>query len=169
MFPQINIGSFNISTFGVFLASGLLLGIFLIWRLARAWDYDEEKILDLILLTIIGGLIGARLYFVFENWVIFTKEPINIFLIHKALGFSFWGGVLGGSLALIYFTKHFNLNFWKIADIAIVGFIGGLILSNIGCFLEAVILEFLPLLFWVYLCQDLLGKDGRYNWWKEYF
>ena len=43
-----SIGKISVSSFGIFLALGILLGIFLVWRLSRAWDLDEEKILDFV-------------------------------------------------------------------------------------------------------------------------
>lgn len=135
MFPVLfSIGSITVSTFGVFMALGFLLGVFLIWRLSRAWDLDEERILDLILLTFIGGLIGARIYFVIENLTYFVNVPLNVILINKTPGFSLWGGVLGGWLTLFFLAKRLRMNFWQLADIAVVGFLGGLVLADIGCF-----------------------------------
>src|SRR5438552_13186037 len=113
MFPTLfSIGKFGISSFGVFLAFGFILGVFLIWRLARAWDLDEEKILDLTLLTFFGGLIGARIYFVLSHLSFFGLNPLKILLFQKYPGFSFWGAFLGGWLSLFYFAKKFKWDFW---------------------------------------------------------
>ncbi|MBI2337600.1 prolipoprotein diacylglyceryl transferase [Candidatus Daviesbacteria bacterium] len=136
MFPVLfSVGKISVSSFGVFLALGFLLGIFLIWRLTRAWDLNEEKILDLILLTFIGGLFASRIYFALENWQYFMASPLNLFLINKSPGFSFWGGFLGGWLTLYAFARRKRLDFWQLADIAFVGLLGGLVLSQLGCFL----------------------------------
>ncbi len=113
-----------------------MYGIFLVWRLARAWDLDEEKILDLTLLTLIGGFVGARIYFVIGHLQDFVSSPLNIILINKMPGFDFWGGFLGGWLMLFIFARRFRLDFWQLADITSVGFLGGLILSNVGFYLE---------------------------------
>lgn len=129
-----SIGKVTVSSFGVFLSLSFLLGIFLIWRLARAWDLNEEEILDLILLTFLGGLIGSRLYFVFEHLPLFS-DILNIVLVNKAPGFSFWGAFLGGWLTLYFLARKLKQDFWLLADIASVGFLGGLILSDLGCFL----------------------------------
>lgn len=130
-----SIGNFNVSSLGFFLTVAFLIGIFLVWRLARAWDLDEEKILDLTLLTFLGGLIGARVYFVIDNLSFFSSDLLKIILIPKYPGFSFWGGFLGGWLALYFFVRKFKMDFWLIADIASIGFLGGLIISDLGCFL----------------------------------
>lgn len=136
MFPVLlSFGKFSVSSFGFFLALAFLTGIFLVWRLARAWELDEEKVLDLMLLVFLGGLIGARVYFVLENAAIFATNLLGIILIHKYPGFSFWGAFLGGWLSLFYFVRFFKMNFWQIADLASVGLIGGLILANFGCLL----------------------------------
>lgn len=136
MFPVLfSIGKFSLSSFGVFLALGFLIAIFLIWRLGRAWDLDEEKTLDITLLTFLGGFFGARIYFVIEHLADFIALPLNLILINKAPGLSFWGGILGGWLTLYFLAKRKRLNFWQLADIASVGLLGGLILSDMGCFL----------------------------------
>lgn len=136
MFPVLfSAYNFSVSSFGVFATFGYLFAIFLIWRLSRAWEVDEEKILDISLLTFLGGLAGARIYFVIENWNLFASDFSKIILFYKLPGFSFWGGVLAGWLILFYLTKRLKLDFWQVADIASVGFLGGLIFGNIGCFL----------------------------------
>lgn len=129
-----SIGNISVSSFGVFLALGFLLTVLLVWRLARAWDLDEEKILDLTLLTFVGGLIGARVYFALEHWQIFFTSPLKLILIMKYPGFSFWGGFLGGWLTLHFLARRMKMDFWQAADIASVGLIGGLVLSDLGCF-----------------------------------
>lgn len=135
MYPVLfSIGNIAVSSFGVFLAAGFLLGIFLVWRLCRAWDLDEEKSLDLTLLTFIGGLLGARIYFAIENLPVFLSSPLNLVLINKAPGLNFWGGILGGWLTLYIFARRFKMDFWQLADIASVGVMGGLVLSDVGCF-----------------------------------
>jgi len=125
----------SVSSFGVFLALGFLVGVFLIWRLARAWDLNEEKILDLTLLTFLGGLIGARLFFALGHMELFAENMLGIILINKLPGFSFWGGFLGGWLTLYFFTRKKGEDFWQISDIAAIGFLGGLVLTDVGCFL----------------------------------
>lgn len=129
-----SIGSLSVSSFGFFLSLGFIYGTFLVWRLSRAWDLDEEKILDLTLLTFFGGLIGSRIYFIAEHFEVFGNI-LKMVLITKYPGFSFWGAFLGGWLMLYFFIKKFKMDFLSVLDIAAVGFFGGLIFGSIGCFL----------------------------------
>ncbi len=159
MFPVLfSIGNISISSFGVFLALGFLFGVFLVWRLSRAWDLDEEKILDLTLLTFLGGFLGARAYFVLENFQFFIQSPLKIIIFTHFPGFSFWGGFLGGWLSLFYFTRRLRLDFWQIADIASVGFLGGLIFSNIGCLLGGCSIGIASKLFFAVPQVGVIGK-----------
>lgn len=136
MFPVLfSIGRISVSSYGFFLALGIFFGIFLVWRLSRAWDLDEEKILDLTVLTFLGGLLGARAFFVIRHLTDFAAAPVNIILINKVPGLSFWGGFLAGWLILYFFARKFRIDFWQVADIAAVGLIGGVLFSDIGCFL----------------------------------
>lgn len=159
MFPVLfTFGKFAVSSFGVFLAVGFLFAVFLIWRLARAWDLDEERILDLTLLTFLGGLIGARLYFVLEHLQFFLESPSRIIIFTKFPGFSFWGAFLGGWLTLFFFTRRFKLDFWQLADIGTVGFLGGLIVSDLGCLLGSCNVGIASKLFFAVSMQGVLGK-----------
>lgn len=128
-------GTIPVSSYGIFLVLGFLLGVFLVWRLARAWDMDEEKVLDLTLLTLIGGLAGARIYFVLENFQVFSQQLFWILAFYKYPGFSFWGGIIGGALTLYFFSKKKRDSFLQLLDIASVGLVGALVLSDLGCFL----------------------------------
>lgn len=159
MFPVLfSIGSISISSFGVFLALGFLWGVFLVWRLSRAWDLDEEKILDLTLLTFLGGFLGARAYFVLENFQFFAQSPIKIIIFTHFPGFSFWGGFLGGWLSLFYFARRLRADFWQVADIASVGFLGGLIFANFGCLLGGCSIGIASKLFFAVPQVGSLGK-----------
>ncbi len=112
MFPTLfSIGKVSVSSFGVFLSLGFIFGVFLVWRLARAWDLDEEKILDLTLLTFVGGLLGARIYFGLSHLGDFASSPLNFLLFTKYPGFSFWGGFLGGWLTLFYLSSRQRRDF----------------------------------------------------------
>lgn len=152
-----SIGNVAVSSFGVFLALAFLFGVFLIWRLSRAWDLSEEKILDLTLLSFVGGLLGARIFFVAEHWQAFLSLE-KILLINKYPGLSFWGGFLGGWLALYFFSRRFKMDFAAVADIGMVGFLGGLILGNLGCFLGGCGVGIQSNLFFAVLMVGVIGK-----------
>lgn len=129
----------NASLSAIFLWLSLLVGIFLVWRLTRAWDIDEEKGLDLTFLTLLGGLISARAYFVAGHFNLFEHSLLNILLVYKEPGFSFWGAFLGGLLTLYIFSRRFKIDFWQAADLGSVAFLGSLVVVSVSVF-EAILL-----------------------------
>lgn len=135
MFPVlINIGSFPVSSFGLFLALGIFLGAFTVWRISKGYDLDPEKILDLVFLTIGAGLIFARVGFVTGNLSVFDSLQKILFL-NRYPGLLFWGGFSGSILALWWFTKRFKIPYFQAGDVAMVGFLLGAFFAQIGCLL----------------------------------
>lgn len=137
MFPVtlFTIGPLAISTFGVFLALSLIYGLFLVFRLARAWDLDVEKIIDFALIIFLVGLFSSRLFFISLSWDFFGADLGKMINFIKYPGFSFWGAFLGGWLSLFYLSRRHRFDFYQIADLAAIGFLGGVVLGDLGCFL----------------------------------
>ncbi len=150
----LNLGPVTVSSLGFFLVLAFLLGTFLIWRLARAWEFDNEILLDAVFFTTVFAFIGSRIYFVLVNFAFFSHNILGMFNIFRLPGFAFWGGFLGGMVGLFICTTYPHiakrlslgilftspseskkLNFYQIADIGAVGFLGGLMLGDLGCLL----------------------------------
>ncbi len=127
-------GEIPISSFGLFLALAFLASVLTIWKIARAYEIDPEKILDLVLITFLIGLLVSRVYFVALNWELYNSLQKAV-LINRYPGLSFWGGMLGGFLALWFLVKRYKLRFWEIADFASVAFLTGMVIGDLGCFL----------------------------------
>ncbi|MFH0937541.1 MAG: prolipoprotein diacylglyceryl transferase family protein [Candidatus Daviesbacteria bacterium] len=135
MYPVLgSLGPLTISSFGVFLGLGILVTIFVFWRLARAYDLNEEKVTDVAFWALIVGFVFARILFVILNWELFNDLG-KIILINHYPGLSLWGGLIGGSLTIWFFTQRYKLNFWQIGDFVAVGMLLGLAVGDIGCLL----------------------------------
>lgn len=130
----ITIGSQPISTFGFFLLLGLIFASFTIWRIIKAYDLNEERTIDLLLLTFAGGFVLARVYYILFHLTQFD-DFIKFILVNRYPGLSFWGGLIGGILTLKLISQRFKMHFWQVADIGIVGVFIGLFFSSIGCLL----------------------------------
>lgn len=137
MFPVLlTIGNFPISSFGLLLALGIFLGAFTVWRIARSFDFESEKILDLIFLTLGSGLLFSRLLFVLVNLPVFDSLS-KIFFINRYPGLSFWGGFLGGFIALLWLSRRSKIRFLQLGDMAVVGMFAASFWAEIGCLMGA--------------------------------
>lgn len=130
MYPELfKIGNFPINTYGVLLAVGLMLALFTASRLAERDGIKRERIYDLGLWTIIGGLLGSKIL------MIFTEENANVFsLDFLRSGGVYYGGLIGGFLTAVALTYYYKLDFWKIADAFAPGVALGQVFGRQGCF-----------------------------------
>ncbi len=132
MYPELfKIGDFPINTYGVLLAVGILSALITASRLARKDGLPAERIYDLGLWTVIGGLVGSKLL-VDENvrsnlWNIFSLDFLRS-------GGVYYGGFIGGFLTLLILIRVYELPFWKVADAFAPGVALGQAIGRLGCF-----------------------------------
>lgn len=117
--------SFNLITlhwYGLFLATGILLSIWILLKLAQKNNLSKNIIFDLSIWLIIGGLIGARLgYIIFYQLNYYLSNPIEIIFINHG-GLSSHGLTLGLIISFLLFKKlkKENLDWKKLIDILII-------------------------------------------------
>lgn len=130
MYPELfRIGNFPINTYGVLLAIGLLLALFTASRLAARDGLPSERIYDLGLWAIIGGLVGSKIL------MFFTEDHVNVFsLDFLRSGGVFYGGLLGGFFTVVLLIRYYKLSFWKVADALAPGVALGQFFGRQGCF-----------------------------------
>jgi phosphatidylglycerol---prolipoprotein diacylglyceryl transferase len=84
-------------------------------------------------LPAIGGLIGARLLFIIEEWEHFFRTLLSFLL--SGSGFSWFGGLLVGGLTTAWSFKKYRLPFWEAADMSAPALALAYGMGRIGCFL----------------------------------
>src|SRR5829696_3007810 len=130
MYPEIfRIGNFPVTTYGVLLAVGMLLALFVASKLAARDGLPRERIYDLGLWTLIGGLLGSKIlmFFVEENVQVFTLDFLRS-------GGVYYGGLIVGFLAVALLVRYYKLPFWKVADAFAPGVALGQAFGRQGCF-----------------------------------
>ena len=119
--------------FGILIASGLLLGIFFIVLEAKRTHQNQNQYLGMIILALIGGVIGARLYYVGFQWTLY-KDNVEEILNLRNGGMAFYGALLGGILFAAVYCKICRLSFGQMADTAVPGILTGQIAGGLGAF-----------------------------------
>ena len=155
MYPILfQFGSFTISSFGVMMVIAFLLGNYLLRIDVVAEGYDAIIADDIIFRAAIGGILGAKIYYLIENIPtgqaadningliniiagIFTLngERIAFGIQNFGAGLVFLGGLVGGMAAVSWYIYRKNLNWFKIADLAAPFLVLGHGIGRIGCFL----------------------------------
>ncbi|MBM3934883.1 MAG: prolipoprotein diacylglyceryl transferase [SAR202 cluster bacterium] len=88
--------SFLVSWHGFLSFVAVATGVILVGRWAPMKGIDPDDIYSIAIWAIIGGVIGARVVHVIDNWnVLYADNPGQIFAIWNG-GIGLWGGILGG-------------------------------------------------------------------------
>ncbi len=119
--------------YGVIIAVGVLVGIYLAMRYAKLLKYDPEMMVDFCLLAIPLAIIGARLYYVIFKWEVYKDYPLDIIKIWEG-GLAIYGAVIGGVIAGVIFSRWRKVQFWDLADIVAPSLILGQAIGRWGNF-----------------------------------
>ena len=113
----IDLGFTTVRWYGAIIAFGFLLAVLFGGRIAYKWKINLDKMIDVLLFGTIGGIVGARLYYVAFRWDIYKSNPLEIFAIWNG-GLAIYGGIIGGLLAAFVVCKVEKLNFFNLLDMA---------------------------------------------------
>ena len=126
-----SIGAFSIHWYGLFMAAAILIGYFLVGKLAQYQGLQKQIITSLYVNVLIGGLIGARIYHVLNDWSFYASRLDQIPAVWNG-GLAIHGAMIGGVLTALYFVKKHKINFWKVADLFVVPAILGQAIGRWG-------------------------------------
>jgi phosphatidylglycerol:prolipoprotein diacylglycerol transferase len=127
----LRVGGLLITWHGVFTALGIAAGVWLGVTLAKNRGFTEDDALNVALVAVPAGIIGARLLFVAENYDLFVGNWIDVLKINEG-GISIYGAFIGGALAAIAFGLIKGYPVLRGADAGGLGFVLGLSIGRIG-------------------------------------
>lgn len=127
------LGGFPIYWYGVIIAAGFLLAITYILYRCSAFGLDSDRAMDALLGICIGGIIGARLYYVMFSGQSYTLMEI---LQVRDGGLAIYGGVIGGFLAGFFMCRWRKVRFIPMADATVGGVILGQAIGRWGNFVN---------------------------------
>lgn len=117
-------GNINIHWYGVIIACGMLLAILYANFSAKRFNVDKGKLFDCVLVGILTGIIGARLYYVLFRLDYYIAHPGEIVMISNG-GLAIYGGIIGALLGGCITAKILKQKIMPILDIAMLGFLIG--------------------------------------------
>jgi len=124
-----HIGSYPVHWYGIIITTGAVLGAWLASWMAQRKGDNPDHIWNMLIVVLILGIIGARLYHVFSRpavgigWDYYKQHPADIFIPRNGgyAGLGIYGGFIGGVLGLLGYTLYNKLNFFRWADYAVPG------------------------------------------------
>ncbi len=128
-----SIFGYKIAFYGILAALGMILGIAYVVLESKRRGQDPNLYLGMILVGIITGLLGARLFYVGFSWPLYRGNIQEIFNIRSG-GLSIYGGIFGGGLGAALFCRIRKISFWGMADTASIGLLIAQIIGRWGDF-----------------------------------
>ena len=136
LYPRLlQLGNFNLYTYGALAAVGLIVGLSLIVYLAKRDGIDEENTWNVGLVSIVAGVIGAKLLLVINDWAYYSHHLRDIFSFNVFQA----GGVYSGALVVgtatgIAFMRWKRMPLLRSLDAFAPGVAIGQAIGRLGCF-----------------------------------
>jgi phosphatidylglycerol---prolipoprotein diacylglyceryl transferase len=129
---------------GNFITGLIVAAVFLYWLFAekkktQLAEPKEEKTLlhpkdwvgEIFIRAAIGGIVGAKLFHLFEYWSDFTADPLG--MLFSGAGLTFYGGLLVGSGAVIYWVIKNKISLKVMIDVTAPCLMIAYAIGRIGC------------------------------------
>ena len=114
------IGPIAIYWYGVLIVTGAMLAAHIASKLSRRNGHDPEIAWNLLLVCLLMGVIGARIYHILSSWEYYRAHPTEMIGLQMS-GFGIFGAFLGGLFAVWAFTRYHKLRFLEWSDYSAPG------------------------------------------------
>lgn len=123
----------SIAWYGIIIATGMILALIFGCSQMKKYGIDSERALDVIIGGIIGGIVGARAYYVAMRWDSYKDDLSSIFNTRNG-GLAIYGGIIGALLVGIIMCKIRKVRILPLFDLAGMAFLIGQGLGRWGNF-----------------------------------
>jgi phosphatidylglycerol:prolipoprotein diacylglycerol transferase len=130
----IHLGPFDIHTYGVMVAIGFMVGLWVAARRAPIEGIKSEQIADLGVWLIITGMLGGKLFHIIFFWNDFIAGWRAEGIRSLREGFVFYGGFILASLTAVVYARAKRLSLAKLMDVLAPSAALGHMFGRLGCF-----------------------------------
>lgn len=131
----LRIGNLPIYWYGIIIGLSFILAILYASKRAKEFGIDQDRLIDVILGGAIGGIVGARLYYVVFSWETYSQDLSQIFNTRNG-GMAIYGGIIGALLVGGLMCRLRKVKFLPTADLAAGGFLIGQSIGRWGNFVN---------------------------------
>ena len=132
---NISIFGFSIAYYGIVIVTGMMIAIWIAQREAKRTGQNPEQYLDLAMIGIAAGILGARIYYVIFAWDYYKDDLLSIFNIRQG-GLAIYGGIIGGAITVLVLSRVKRIPTLVMLDNAAMVVIIGQILGRWGNFMN---------------------------------
>jgi phosphatidylglycerol:prolipoprotein diacylglycerol transferase len=134
MYPIVfRLGPVTVYSFGVMMALAFVVSGLIVTKELDRRGLDASLGSSLVFWAAVGGLAGARLWIIVDDFGAFVRQPLNFLL--TGAGFVWYGGLVGGLLAVSLFIRRHRLPWLVTTDCLALAAPLGHAIGRIGCHL----------------------------------
>jgi phosphatidylglycerol---prolipoprotein diacylglyceryl transferase len=135
VFPRLfQIGSFYLPTYGVLVASGVLLGLWVSVRNSEKQGIDGDDAWNLGIFMVLAGILGAKILYIINDWSTYTKWRDIFSISTLQAGGVFSGGLIAALVVGIWYMRAHRMPPLRTTDAFSPGLAVGHVLGRFGCF-----------------------------------
>jgi phosphatidylglycerol:prolipoprotein diacylglycerol transferase len=136
VYPQLlHFGRFFLPTYGLLVATGVLLGLWISVRNSAKQGIDPDKAWNFGILIVLCGIVGAKVLYIINDWSQYADHPAEIFTIDTLqAGGVFSGGLIAALIAAVWYIRRHHLPALAICDAFAPGLALGHAIGRVGCF-----------------------------------
>jgi phosphatidylglycerol:prolipoprotein diacylglycerol transferase len=130
-----HLGNFELRWYGLAVILAVVAAVLITARLGEKKGIARGVIYSLALWVVISGIVGARLFHVIDQWEYYAGNPLQILQLQQG-GLAIWGGLLGGGLALLIYSRGQHLPLGRLVDAVAPALLTAHIIGRFGCIIN---------------------------------
>jgi phosphatidylglycerol---prolipoprotein diacylglyceryl transferase len=131
MQPELHIGGITLQTFGLMMGLGFVVSGWIITKRLKELGKPVDWAYEMVFAALIGGIVGARLWWVGENWSSAKDDFIGS--LFSGSGLVWYGGAIGGAIGVLLWAWRRKWLTLQMLDTASIPLAAGYAIGRIGC------------------------------------
>jgi len=127
------LGGEPVTSFGLMMLLSFMTAGFLLRAELERKGFDPDRAWDFVFAAVIGGIGGAKIYYILLNWPRLMSDPAG--LIFSRAGLVWYGGFIGAVSLVVWQVRKFKLPLGQMADAQAPPLSIAYAVGRIGCFL----------------------------------
>lgn len=131
----LKLGPLNVYSYGVMVALGFALATAFVYMRAPTFGIDRNNVVDLMILMLVAGIAGARIFYILQNLSYYRANPSEMLNLSKG-GLVWYGAFIAGFGSAAAYIRIKRMDFWASLDLAAPYIALAQAIGRIGCFMN---------------------------------